>query len=277
MPVIDGNAGLQEMLVEAAKWAVVAAKKAPQVTGKVNIKSHIITGEDLWPFVEIMGILGETVTFIRGDYVTMKMSLEKGNPQALLVLGADLHQSEMNWNCGACGFKTCAEFNRHSKENFGPGGSQAGPSCVWKVLDFGCAADWAAAQLWAMNIDNRVQASTGLTSNMLGYLEGCSGFIGISLGPCGDQVFYDRPLNARTWTMDDFEKSMRQTLPQHFVGFAGSGKPPFKFDQRFAEDSYYVQVAKDPEFDAASAEMGKKLSAAIEKYRALREKEKAAR
>ena len=121
MARLDGKQAAQEHLVEVAKSMVQAVYKAPLTTGRLKIQTEIITGDDLIPIIEVMGQLAKVSQFIRWDYLTLKENYEAGNPPILVLIGADSTVSDMAWNCGACGFATCKEFNAYTKENRGQG------------------------------------------------------------------------------------------------------------------------------------------------------------
>ena len=66
---------------------------------------------------------------------------DEGNPPVVLLLGADLTKSTSGWDCGACGFPTCAEFNRTASCITAWAFLSYGPSCMLNVLDIGIACD----------------------------------------------------------------------------------------------------------------------------------------
>jgi len=273
----DGKKMAQDYLLAAAQKAVVAALKAPQLTGKTKVKATIITGEDLEPVVEALGILGETSDFIRGDYVTIKRNIEKGTPPVAIVFGADCTQSATNWNCGACGFATCAEFNKYAKENAGMGADWVGPSCIWKTVDLGLAVDWAAAAVWHENLDNRVQDSVGAVAGLLGYLPGCNFTIGLSLGPPADLVWYNRPDVKHDFNQADIMQMLFRTIPEHFLGFVGDGNPAFKYNDNWLEMPKYQFQQVDEKLMELKANQLERLGAVVlkveeKKQRAMAEK-----
>jgi len=254
MAIMDGNKSANEYLVEIARMGAMAALKAPNMAN-TEIKTMILTGEDLEPLSEILVALGATSAFIYGDGLCGKKSFEAQTPIVELLIGANLSQSDLNWNCGACGFDTCAEFNRYAKENLSAGGLFAGPSCNWKVLDFGTAQSWAAASIWQQNVDNRAQASYGAAAMLVGHMEGCTTTVGISIGPCRDTVWYNRPDMAHTFDMDKHEQFVLNTLPQFFVGFCGGGYPQVKDKTGWpVEPPQYLQKGESPELIAKSQE-----------------------
>jgi len=118
MGVYDGNRVANEGLLEVARLCVMAALKAPQMTQKTNIITQIITDEDVLPIIEVMEAQGELEKGLAyGEAITFRPDYERGTPPVFVLIGTDnLVRSELNWNCGACGWPTCAEFNRYSAQ-----------------------------------------------------------------------------------------------------------------------------------------------------------------
>ena len=103
MSVIDGIQAANDNLLEIAKVGAMAALRAPRVA-KSKIKVEILTGEDMLPLIEILGIVGEGNAFVWGDHVVAKKAYEAGTPIVELLIGVDATVSDLNWNCGGCGF-----------------------------------------------------------------------------------------------------------------------------------------------------------------------------
>ena len=234
----------QEHLLDVARHVVHAVYKAPQITGRLKIQAEIVTGEDLVPIIEGLGILARVSQFVHWDYTTFKEFYEAGNPPVLVLIGADTTLSEMAWNCGACGFSTCAGFNNYSRENRGTGLIGGGPSCNWKIMDLSMACDWGCATAWHLNVDNRVQGSSGGVAGTLGYLPGCSSVLGLPLGPSREMVWYSRGIMNRKFGYEDHINTMLASIPTHFMAFAGGGRPVFKASDRWWEDN--CQIAWGP-------------------------------
>lgn len=199
-----GKEASRDHLLDVAKHVVQAAYKAPQMTGRMRLQAEIITGDDLVPIIEGLGAFGKVSQFVHWDYTTFKKLYDAGNPPVLVLLGAeDNTVSEMNWNCGACGFATCAAFNRYAKENRGTGLAGGGPCCNWKALDMGIACDWACAAASQYDVDNRIQGSSGGVAGTLGYLPGCSNVMGLALGPSREMVWYSREVMNHEFSYED--------------------------------------------------------------------------
>ena len=263
MAYYDGQKLANEGLLTAAQLCAIAALKAPQTTGITELKIEILTGEDLDPIIEVLGILGEDNTVCYGDNKTLQACKDKGTlPVIMLVGGKGIGNSELNWNCGACGFATCAEHNAYVEEErakppdftrpsaFGT----PGPCCVWKSIDVGAAMDYACAVASQYCLENRPMASVGAISQALGYLTECEISIGICLGPAEHEVYYNRPSLKEQYDKDLIVTYMMRALPTHFMGFPGAGDPRIKWSDVWETDPRYVRVTQREEADQASKE-----------------------
>jgi len=245
MGIYDGNKLANENLYEVAKLCVMAALKAPQVTGKVELKTEIITGEDTLPIIEAREKVMESRarlaprlpggtpvrTVRRRSSYNLRVNYDAGTPSVLIFFGTNsLIRSELNWNCGACGFQGCREFNKYSlhiKKTIP--GRQVGPTCVWKHLDFNAALGWACAAAWQYNVDNRLLGFEMGTARMLGYMEDYSHSELLALGPCADLVWWNRRGMAGQTEEEYMERAWR-AMPQFWNTFIGAGDPLTRYD-----------------------------------------------
>ncbi len=267
MPNVDCEKLIQENLISVAGFAGMAALKAPKMA-KTEIKFEILTKDEVLPLAEIVGILGEQSAFTAGDAACGKLAHEQGSPIVEVLIGADTTTSDLNWNCGACGFDSCAEFNAYVKKNKSAGPYYGGPSCNWKNLDFGIAHSWACAAAWHMNVENRAQTSYGAVSMMLGHLEGCNVCVGLSLGPCRDQVWYSRPDLKHSFDMKEHEQFMLSCLPQMQVGFTGGGYPMMKHGPVWGAEPKYLKMMEDPEWAEKHQDIIRRVVEVLEREKA---------
>lgn len=237
MSIIDGRAFMHEGLEASAVSVLNAYHKAPQMTGRVKLQSMVLTGEDIMPMMNLMEDLEKKLGAehaksiflpIYLDYMAYKNAIEKGMAPVILVLGADLTKSELQWDCGACGFATCKEFNKYSKESGGMGLFGAGPSCAWKCIDYCAAADYACAAAHQLNIENRIQATFGSLAFMLGYLEDCSMVLVLPLGPNKDMYYYSRAPEINILPQDNWEQFMVNNYTMMFKMFNTNLNPAIK-------------------------------------------------
>lgn len=257
MPLIDGRQFASDRIMDAAGHVIHAYYKAPQVTGRVNLEAVVITGEALDPMLELIEKLDEKLgeatknAFLPlfMDYMCFKIQREQGFEPVILALGADLSRAEMQWDCGACGFPTCAEFNKYSKEYGGLGRMGGGPSCAWKNFDYSMACDYACAAASEFNIENRILATYGLVSYLLGYLDNVNVCLALPLGPPVEFWWYNRPSFEKWMDYDVQQKLIRQNYALHFQMFSSDLRPPVKNDgDWWDKDKEFVTLGKDEEY-----------------------------
>jgi len=291
MSMIDGRKHAIDGLQTAAAQVLQSYYKAPQITSRIKLQSMVVTGEDLQPMVDLVGALeknlgkeGATSVFfpIYNDYTFYKEAIQSGNAPTVLVLGADLTRSELGWNCGACGFRSCAEFNKFAKESGGMGLFGGGPSCAWKCIDFCIAVDYACAAAHQMNIENRIQATFGAVAFLLGYLDNASMVLTLPLGPVVELWYYNRPatIQSKVYTYPEMVQMLRRNYTLMFQMFSSSIHAPVKDDGEWWKKEHTerdtVKIGHDQELEGQMLEArGLLMETAIElrqKVQAIKEK-----
>lgn len=266
MAKIDGNKAANEFMLDAAKLAAAATLYAPKLAN-AEIKTGIFTNEDVLPIAELLGIIGEGNSFVYGDSVCIKKAYEKGCPPVILLVGTNTLVSDLAWNCGACGFDTCAEFNKYSSDKKSAGAFYVGPSCNWKYFDLSMSICWAAAALADLNVENRVQDSVGFAAFNLGYLEGCNTVTGIVIGPARGNYYYDRPELANSFDFKEHEEFVMTCLPQFYMSFCGGGHPVVKNKPDFFVNPLSLKPVDDKDFAAKQQDILRRVVEYIEKYK----------
>jgi len=237
MAVYDGKTLAQDKLLDIATFCIQSALKAPQITGRVKLEFKIITGDDLNPFVEAFGLLLPIAGFHAVSMMSYSKALAEGEPPVLLLIGGkNLRKSELAWNCGACGFETCKDFNKYSS-SITPGldAEAKGPYCQWKTIDYGMCCDWACAQAWYHNITNRMEMASGWAARALGYMPECDIIRGLPLGPMQDKFWYSREVITENVPYDVLKQGLMNLYPSHWGVFVGHGRPEIKSGQKWWE------------------------------------------
>ncbi|MEW6261751.1 MAG: DUF2148 domain-containing protein [Thermodesulfobacteriota bacterium] len=256
MALIDGREFAQEELLHSAGIVLNAYYKAPLVTSRLEQKAMIVYGEEMAPMFELieviqgkMGIDATKAAFfpLYLDYICYKRAMENGYPPIMLILGANLAKADLGWDCGACGFPTCAEFLKYCKDHAGLGRIGVGPSCAWKSVDFGIACDYACAAAWELNIENRIQGTFGLVASLLGYLDDSTATLALPIGPPKEFWWYNRPV--MTEVMGDYDQLMqfyRNNYTLHYQMFSSDIRPSVKSDGPWWEkEREFVSVGPD--------------------------------
>ncbi len=247
MPIYDANELAQERLFDIAVYCAQAALKAPQITGKVELKMKILTGEAIHPVLEALTIIGRVDLFNFLSFATWQNAMAKGKLPVLLLVGAHVRRSDLNYNCGACGFPTCAEFNKYAKSIDPPPYLMVkGPVCIWRLIDYGTACDWACAAAWQHNITNRIEVATGWAAREIGILGDCDVVHGLPLGPCEDLHWYSREAISSMMEYDMWLERTHQNYPTMFGTFPGEGRPDLKIRPDWWNQPAETEIKKIP-------------------------------
>jgi uncharacterized ferredoxin-like protein len=241
MARIDGKEAARDMVVEVAKLAAAAAYRTPQLTAKLELKTEIVTGKDLLPIIEFFEAIHPIAPVMYFDYKSLKYFIDSGYAPTVLLLGAELTRSELGWDCGACGFETCAEFNAYSKKHKSRSMLASGPSCIWKVLDFGAACDFACAAVAQHRLECRAMGTLGVAAAGVGFLPDCSMCTGIPIGPPGDFVYFSRSQNVDTASYETHREWLLRTSPTNWLAFPGSTRPSIKTKQDWWNNMEYIK------------------------------------
>lgn len=235
----------EETLIDVAKLCGAAVLKAPQITGRVKFEMEILKAEELPNLIEALMILGRLHMFCMLSAAAYSTVLQEGKPIVILLIGASgLRQSELNWNCGACGFKNCAEFNAYAKTIKEPpvGALIHGPVCNWKMIDYAQGCTWACATAWAHNITNRIEIASGMAAKAIGYLENCDVVHGLPLGPMEELYWYSRRFINQFMTYDMWKERLQEMFGVLFQTFVGDGRTDLKIQDRWWEQRYTSKV-----------------------------------
>ncbi len=256
MAVYDGKKLAQEALLDTAAHLAQAALHAPQITGRTKIQVEIVTGEDLEDAFYVADELNKVGVRTAG-IEQYKEAAAMGEPPVVVLVGADVTRSELNWDCGACGQTSCKAFNNWSRKERSWGVIWQGPSCIWKAMDLGIAADWAAAAGHNYNVTTRVQMIPGGLFTRMGFLEGASMALSMGLGPVRENWYFE-PGSGRKVDLNAVQQgaNARRVLasPSLYIRFLGPGKHqgqiPIKTRQDFWEEpTMYLKAVEDPEWD----------------------------
>lgn len=249
MALYDGRQTIIENTLEIAKLCAQAAHKASHITGRVEIKTMIVTGDDILPIIEVMEAFAQVMPPAGGDAMFMRLAYDQGRMPTLLLIGADLRKSDVGYDCGACGFDTCAEFNKYSRENPASlGVIYQGPSCIWKNIDYSISCSWACAAAWQCNITNRIQGTSGMAAQMMSCPEGCSTVLGLPIGPADEDLYwYNRPGKVfnELFSYEDMIRFFHNFISSYWETFPGA-KPMVKAKDKWWEEPHYVlRVVED--------------------------------
>ncbi|MDH5747514.1 MAG: DUF2148 domain-containing protein [Candidatus Bathyarchaeota archaeon] len=183
-PTIESGGGEREAVLEAAKLMLIAARTAPKSGGVDDVLTLIVYGEEKEVIAEKMEKIGDVrkIEGFRRDARNVRDS------EAVVLIGVRGNKS-FGFDCGACGYESCKEFDEAQKRS---GEDFIGPACLFKTLDLGIALGSAVKIASMLNIDNRVMYRVGTAALKLNLLPEATVIMGIPVSAKGKNIYFDR-------------------------------------------------------------------------------------
>lgn len=178
---------MKEVTEMAVKLMAASARTAPKAGGKDFLEIVVITKEE--DLKKIAAAMKEYAPKSTNEAYWLRDASNIENSEALLLVGLS-KPATAGYDCGGCGYPTCAEFskNRELKEKEM---GYTGPHCVMRMIDIGVALSSAAKTASILNVDNRVQQRVGAAARAIGVIHG-EVVIGIPVSITGKSIYYDR-------------------------------------------------------------------------------------
>ncbi|MEM0010148.1 MAG: DUF2148 domain-containing protein [Candidatus Bathyarchaeia archaeon] len=183
-PIIGGGEGEEQAILETARFMQVAARTAPKAYGIDDIYTLVVYGEEKDAIAKKMEEIGEErkIDLFRRDAKNVRDS------KAVLLIGVKGDKS-IGVNCGACGYRSCKEFDEAEKR---AGQDFTGPTCIFKAINFGIAIGSAVKIASILNVDNRVMYRVGAAAMKMGLIPEATIILGIPLSAKGKNIYFDR-------------------------------------------------------------------------------------
>jgi uncharacterized ferredoxin-like protein len=178
---------MKEVTEMAVKLMAASARTAPKAGGKDLLEIVAITKEeDLKKIADTMKAYAPKST---NEAYWLRDASNIENSEALLLVGLSKAVTA-GYDCGGCGYPTCAEFSKNRQMKDKDMG-YTGPHCVMRMMDIGVALSSAAKTASLLNVDNRVQQRVGATARSLGYIKS-EVVMGIPVSITGKSIYFDR-------------------------------------------------------------------------------------
>jgi uncharacterized ferredoxin-like protein len=164
----------KELVIQAARRMLVAARTAPKGKGIDLIEMALVTNDDLHRLSkEMVKIAAEKgLAFFLRDAENILQA------DVVMILGT--RRKIQGLNCAHCGYKTC-----ESKPEEVP--------CTLNTVDLGIALGSACATASDLRVDTRVMFSAGLAAQRLGLLGAdCGCVMAIPVSATSKNPFFDR-------------------------------------------------------------------------------------
>lgn len=204
---------VQSGLDRAVELMALAAHNSFRFGGRNTIKMITVGAEEIEAIGEFCYSLADMSPLAARDGRHC-MELIK-EPCSLLIIG-DKRKSEFNYNCGACGFRTCAELNRSEvTESL----TARGPSCQFRNINLNLAANAAACTAWRLGLHCRVFSTLAFAALGLEIIDDVDIVVSVSVSAAKKDPYFDR---HQFWTADYWEEIFRKEFPTYDRGFIGA-------------------------------------------------------
>jgi formate dehydrogenase beta subunit len=277
--------------IEAAAAGRKAASWIDRYLGGLGIIDEVLAPSeempDVFPAKQALQTAGEdpkrpAMPLLPADQTLSGFSeVELGlSEQASLIESTRcLKCNEVGFDCGACGFKTCREAVINCQNTFNETGGEPwgwlvkGPSCIWRLVEFGIAVDWAAAAAHRHNVESRVAMIPGTVFMRMGHLPDCSMIVVVPLGPCKERWYFE-PSSGR----EDFRpfaaarRGQMLAYPPLWIRFTGPGRD-FPRRGMKTKDEWWkppyerLEIVKDDEWGNSVLDRDYAIFAAADKVR----------
>jgi uncharacterized ferredoxin-like protein len=183
-PTIESQKAEKEALLEAAKLLLIASRTAPKTAGIDDIQTLIVYGKEK----DAIAVKMEKIAEERKLEGFLRDAKNVRDSETLILIGVRGSRNA-GINCGACGYKSCKEFEEKTKRL---GQDFAGPTCMFKELDLGIALGSAVKTASILNIDNRIMYRIGAAAMKLKLLPESTVIMGIPISAKGKSIYFDR-------------------------------------------------------------------------------------
>ena len=185
MPVISSKESEEKGIMNAARLMLVSARTAPKSGGVDDIFTVIVSEAEKERLGDEMENIGK-----ERQIAAFQRDARNVRDSALVVLIGVKGNKKLGFNCGACGYVSCDEFEKTEKKD---GQDFVGPTCVFKSLDLGIALGSASKTASMLNVDNRIMYRIGTAAKRLNMLPESTVIMGIPLSAKGKSIYFDRP------------------------------------------------------------------------------------
>lgn len=210
-----------ETVVQVAKLMAASAITAPRSGGQLMLKGKPNFFETI--IIDDREILSELSKWMRRRGKERRENIWFRDADVADAIDAVLFIGLKDWyppnyDCGACGFATCAEF-LHATKKIRDDSDELefkGPTCNLRNIDLGVAVGSAAKTAAIHSIDCRCQTRIAVAARKLGVIESDIA-IALTLSLTQKAVGFDRKMPEIDF--DGLDLASTNTLP---VGFAGA-------------------------------------------------------
>ena len=176
MSILKEEQFKSESVKNIAKKMILAARTAPKARGRDYISLALADGKELQIIADKMIEIGKR----KGQQFFERDAGNVLQSEVLVMMGTSIQSLKLN--CGMCGYKDCAEKDKHPDI-----------PCVFNTGDLGIAMGSAVSIAMDHRIDNRILYSAGqaiMELELLGKETRIA--YGVPLSALSKNIFFDR-------------------------------------------------------------------------------------
>ena len=213
MAIVEMDAMVNAGLNRAVELMALAAHNSFRFNDRNTVKIISIGKEEMEQIAEYCFSLGDMSPLAARDGRHLVQLMKE--PCAVLVMG-DKRRSDFNFNCGACGFRTCKELNAAEEvESL----TANGPSCLFKNINLGIAANAAASAAHRLGLHCRVFSTLAFSALALEIITDVDVCISVSVSAASKNPYFDR---HEYWTKEHWDETFAKEFPTYNRGFIGA-------------------------------------------------------
>lgn len=183
----NGEYHMKEASLMVAQLMAVSMRTAPKAGGKDFLEILVVSEASM--LQQIARKMAEHAPHSTNEAFWLRDSANIAACHAVVLVGLKRFTTA-GYDCGGCGFPTCADFSKRRQAEVKEMG-YTGPHCIMRMMDMGVALASAAKTASLLNVDNRVQQRVGAAARALGVIE-AEVVMGIPMGVFGKSPFFDR-------------------------------------------------------------------------------------
>lgn len=200
-------------LERATELMALAAHNSFRFKDRNSVKMITVQGDDLQEIAEYCFSLSDMAPLAARDGRHLVQLMKE--PSGLLILG-DTRKSGFNYDCGACGYRSCAELNKAEEvESL----TANGPSCLFKSMNLNIAANSAAAAAHRLGLHCRVFSTLAFAAMALEVITDVDLVISVSVSAGKKNPYFDR---HEFWTKEHWDEIFEKEFPTYNRGFIGA-------------------------------------------------------
>jgi uncharacterized ferredoxin-like protein len=199
-PAIGYDELRSDTVLQAAKLMAGAAITAPKSGGQLFLQGGKLFMETV--IVEDRETLSRLATWMRARGKERRETIWFRDAEAAEAIDAVLFVGISGWyppnyDCGACGYATCAEFLNATKDLRKDSEELefVGPQCNLRDIDLGIAVGSAAKTAALLSVDCRCQTRIAVAARKIGLIKADIA-VALSLSLTHKSVGFDRPMPA---------------------------------------------------------------------------------